>query len=80
MHTLMSGCVKINSPREGSRVNPLTPAPVLSTNCKTNKPCQRDFGRTNWSKKTEHIDQVDGEKVNMLIYRLSACSTETFGE
>lgn len=29
--TLMSAWVSINSPRDGSRVNPLTPDPVLNT-------------------------------------------------
>ena len=27
----------MNSPREGSRVNPLTPVPVLKTSCKKKK-------------------------------------------
>ena len=31
--TLMFGWVKMNSPREGSRVKPLTPFPVLNTSC-----------------------------------------------
>jgi len=31
----------MNSPRDGSRVKPLTPAPVLITSCKTN--------RSNWN-------------------------------
>lgn len=33
--TFISGWVSINSPREGSRVKPLTPYPVLTTSCKT---------------------------------------------
>lgn len=32
--TLIPGWVNMNSPRDGSSVNPLTPDPVLNTNCK----------------------------------------------
>ena len=33
--TLISGWVSMNSPRDGSRVNPLTPFPVLNTSWRT---------------------------------------------
>ena len=29
----MRGCVRMNSPIEGSRVNPFTPSPVVRTSC-----------------------------------------------
>lgn len=73
----MSGCVKMNSPREGSRVNPLTPAPVLSTNCKIDNPCQWYFGCLQIRLYKRCTQPVNGEKLDMFVISSSAESTET---